>query len=367
MNATTSPAAPDEGAIALLRSRLRLLVAGPLAIGVMALGATYLIEPTFTAATTFMPPQQSQSGAATALASLGALANLAGAVGGVRATGDQYVSMLQSVTLRDRIIEHFGLDQAYKAKFRADTRQMLANNVRVTLGKKDGWITVEVDDKSPQRAAEIANRHVQELRMLSGSLAVTEAQQRRVFFEQQLAATRDRLKQAQAMLQASGFNPDALKAEPKSAAEAYARLRAELTGAEVQLQTLRGSLTDNAAQVQRQRAAVDALRAQLARVESSSVQPAGPDYVSKYRDYKYQETLFELYARQFELARADESREGNLIQVIDAATPPERKSHPKRAVIAVGATLAAAMALAAWVVARGARRSPAMGPAPHPG
>ena len=101
------------------------------------------------------------------------------------------------------------------------------------------------------------------------------------------------------------------------------------------MQTLRGSFADSTVEVQRQRAALDALRSQLARLEQTNTGGNGPDYISKYRDFRYQETLFELLARQYELARVDESREGALVQVVDVATPPERKSRPKRALVAV--------------------------------
>ena len=180
---------------------------------------------------------------------------------------------------------------------------------------------------------------------------MTEAQQRRAFFERQLQQSRDRLVQAQQALQSSGFNAGALKAEPKAAAEAYARIRAETTAAEMRLQILRDTLADSTPEVQQQ-TAVAALRAQLARAEQVTDTSAGPDYVGKFREFKYQETLFELYARQFELARADESREGALIQVVDAATPPQKKSKPKRAVIAGSTTLVVGLLLAVWIVFR---------------
>lgn len=346
-----------------LRSRWLLLALGPLAAGLVSVGLTALIAPTFTASTTFMPPQQAQSAAASALASLGPLAGLAGGAAGVRNSSDQYVSLMQSVTVSDRIIDQFKLMDVYKQKLRLETRIGLANNVRITLGKKDGLITVTVDDKSPQRAADIANRYVDELRRFTATLAVTEAQQRRVFFERQLQQSRDRLVQAQQALQASGFNPGALKAEPKAAAEGYARLKAELTAAEVRLQTLRGSLADNTPEVRQQLTVIGALTAQLARSEQASVPADGPDYVSKYREFKYQETLFELYARQFELARVDESREGALIQIVDPAMPPERKSKPKRAIAALLTTAVTAGLLAMYVLVR-ARRRPAPAPAP---
>jgi len=337
---------------AALRERLVLLTVGPLVAGALALGITYLIAPTFTAITTFMPPQQSQSNAASALVALGPLAGLAGGALGASNTGDRYVALMQSVTVSDRLIEQFKLMDLYKTKFRVDARKTLSSSVRISLGKKDGLIKVEVDDTSPQRAADIANRYVDELRRVTAGLAVTEAQQRRMFFEQQLQQSRERLVQAQQALQASGFNPGALKAEPKAAAEGYARLKAEVTAAEVRLQVTRGSLTDGAPEVRQQQATLTALREQLGRTEQAVAPAGGPDYIGRYRDFKYQETLFDLYARQFELARMDESREGTLIQVLDPATPPERKSKPKRASTVAGAALAGALVLAAWVLMR---------------
>lgn len=336
----------------VLREHLILLTIGPLAAGLVALGVAFVIPPTFTASTTFLPPQQSQSSAASALASLGSLAGLAGGAAGISSPGERYVALMRSTTVADRLIDEFKLMEVYEAKFRVDARKALASNVRISLGKKDGLITVEADDKSPQRAADIANHHVDELRRITGALALTEAQQRRTFFERHLQQSRDQLTQAQQALEAGGFSPGALKAEPKAAADAYARLKAEATSAEMRLALARTSLADSTPEVRQQLATVAALRDQLARVERATDAAAGPGYVGRYREFKYQEALFDVYARQFELARADESREGALIQVVDAATPPERKSKPKRAVIAMAATLVAALVLVAWVFVR---------------
>jgi hypothetical protein len=76
------------------------------------------------------------------------------------------------------------------------------------------------------------------------------------------------------------------------------------------------------------------------------------DYITKYREFKYHEILFELFSKQFELAKVDEAREGAVIQVLDAAQPPERKSKPKKALIAIIATLAAGFALLLFVFVR---------------
>lgn len=338
MNASSHPT-PENGGLlefaALLARHRRLLLLMPLSAGALALGATYLMDPVYTAKASFLPPQQQQSSSMSALASLGALSGLAGGLSGMKSPGDQYIGLMQSVNVQDRIVNQFKLMDVYKSEFRFQARRALETNVRFGLGKKDAMISIEADDKDPQRAADIANQYVVELRRLTNELALTEAQQRRVFFEAELKQTRDRLTQAQLALQGSGFNPSAIKAEPKTAAEEYARLKAEATAAEVTLQAMRRTLVDSAPEIQRQTAVIAALRAELRRIETADTSAGTSDYVSRYREYKYQETMFELFSKQYEVARLDEARDGGLIQVVDAATKPEYKSRPKRAVAAV--------------------------------
>ena len=126
---------------------LRLLVFGPLAVGLVTLAITFAIPPTYTAKTQFLPPQQQQSAAASMLASLGSLGGLAGAVGGIKNPADQFLAYMKSVTLQDTLIERFKLQERYETKTKVDTRLELAQNVRAASGK-DGLISVEVDDLS---------------------------------------------------------------------------------------------------------------------------------------------------------------------------------------------------------------------------
>ena len=100
-------------------------------------------------------------------------------------------------------------------------------------------------------------------------------------------------------------------------------------------------------------ARVQALRSQVAQLEQSDVgQGKGADYISKYREFKYQETLFDMMARQYELARVDEAREGAMIQVVDAAQPPEHKTRPKRIIIGLITALVAALGYSALLIVR---------------
>jgi uncharacterized protein involved in exopolysaccharide biosynthesis len=243
---------------------------------------------------------------------------------------------MQSRSIGNRMIDRFDLMAVYEEKYRQDALKQLSESSRFFIGKKDGLVRVEVDDTNPKRAAEMANAYLEELKQLSSGLALTEAQQRRSFFEGQLEQTRERLGKAQRQLESSGISQGALRAEPKAAAESYAKARAELTAAEIRLQALLRSMTESTPEVQSALAVVASLRQQLAKVESTA-QASGQDadYINRYREFKYQEALFEVFSRQYEMARADEARDGGLFQVIDAAAIPERKSGPKRSLIAL--------------------------------
>lgn len=340
----------------MLAARWRLIAGATIAAGMIGFGAASLLPKWYTATTVILPPQQQQSSAAAAISQLGALAGLAGGLANVKSPADQYVALMQSVTASDQIIDQFNLQSVYEAEFRQDARKQLRASVRIGVGKKDGLITIDVDDSDPARAAAIANAYVEQLRQMTNKLAVSEAQQRRMFFEQQLGQTKERLAKAQTALEESGISQGALKVEPKTAAESYARLRAQATAAEVRLQTLRRMLAENTPEVMQQQAALAALRDQLARAEQQGGARGDSDYVDRYREFKYQEALFEIFVKQYELARVDESREGALIQVVDAAIPPERKAGPQRIKYAAGAAVLVLVATSLYAVIAGLRR-----------
>jgi len=355
---------PEDDEISLLDllqtivDNLRLLVLGPLAVGIAALGISFLIPPSYTAKTQFLPPQQQQSAAAGLLQSLGSLGGLAGAAAGIKNPADQYIAYMKSNAVKDALIDRFKLMERYSAKLRIDARTALEGKVRIASGK-DGLISVEVDDKDPKFAADVANAYVEELRSVLARLAVTEAQQRRLFFEKQLVKAKDNLTAAEQALKVTGISDSVLKSNPASAVAGVAALKAQITAQEVKVGAMRGYLAETAPDFRQAMTELANLRAQLAKQDKAEDgNGAGQgDYISRYRDFKYHETLFELFAKQYELARVDEAREGAVIQVLDAAQPPERKSKPKKALIAIIATLASGFALLLFVFVRQALRN----------
>lgn len=340
---------------------LRLLVLGPLALGFTALAISFLIQPTYTAKTQFLPPQQQQSAAASMLASLGSLGGLAGAVGGIKNPADQYLAYMKSVTLQDSLIDRFKLLERYGAKTKTDARLALKENVRAASGK-DGLISLEVDDKDPKFAADLANAHVEELGKLLDKLATTEAQQRRLFFEKQLEQAKDKLIQSEISLKATGVSGGVLKSNPASAVAAVASLQAAVTAQQVKLGAMRGYLAETAPDFKQAMGELVNLQAQLVREEKDSPSISAKStseggYIAKYRDFKYQETLFELFAKQYEIARIDEAREGAVIQVLDQAQTPEQKSKPKKALIVIITILVSGFTILFFVLVRHALRN----------
>jgi tyrosine-protein kinase Etk/Wzc len=349
----------------VVADNLRLLVLAPLLAGLLALAYSYTIKPVFQATTKFMPPQQSQGGAAALLQGLnGALGGLAGVTAGIKTPADQYIAFLRSRSIQNALIDRFQLMRRYKAEVKEDARDALNISVQTSSGK-DGLITVEVSDHDPQFAAQLANAHVEELGKLLSRLAVTEAQQRRVFFERQLGSAKDNLVKAEQALRSSGVNSSILKTSPQNAVEGLARLKANITEQEVRIAAMRGYLTPSAPAFKQAQTEAAALRSQLALMEKKepSSDNKDDDYIAKYRDFKYYETLFELFAKQVEMARVDESREGAILQVLDVAQVPERKSRPKRAMMAIMTTVTTLLSLMLFLiigeVLRGATMSPA--------
>lgn len=362
-------AAEPEDEISLLDllqvvvDNLRLLVLAPLLVGLVALGITYVIPPTFTAKVQFIPPKQQQSTAAAALSDLGILGGAAGAIAGVKNPADQYAALIKSKSVADALIEQFKLAERYEGKFRDDTRKELANNTRVLVGAKDGLISIEFDDIDAQTSADVANAYVLELRKLLNRVALTESQQRRVFFERMVAESKANLIRAEQALKSSGVDSSALKLSATSSLEEVARLRAQISVQEVKLAAMRGYLADSAPEFKLALNELSALRSQLAKADKDDASTGGQsDYVARLREFKFQESLLSLYMKQFEVARVDESREGAVIQVVDAAERPDRKSKPKKGLVAVLATLATAFALLLFVFVRQALRGAAQTP-----
>ena len=345
----------EEDSISLLdllvvfaKHKKKILLVPILAGGIVA-GYSLQLPEIFEAQTTLLPPeQQKNSSAMMMLNQLGPMAGLAGDALGVKSSGELYVSMLMSRRIGDQLIERFDLVTVFEdAKTTNDVRKALAGAMTVSLGRKDGIITISVEDRDPQRAADMANACVEELDKLTHEFALSEASQRRLFLEKQLTEAKEGLQKAEVAMKSSQEKSGLIQLDEQGRAiiEAIANLRAQISFKEVALGSLRLSATEKNPAVQRSLSELDQMRRQLAQFESSNptnklsgsilmntskVPEAGLEYLRRMRDLKYFETIHGLLKSQFEMAKVDEARDAPLIQVLDRAIPPEKRSRPKR-------------------------------------
>jgi len=342
--------------VLVLIEHWRSLLLLPLLAGSVALAMTFAVKPVFTSTARFLVPQQSSGGAGILLQQLGSLGGLASAAAGLKNPADQYVGLLASRSLADTLIERFKLRDLYEVELQDEARLELADHTDLSAGVKDGIISVSVRDNDPERAAEMANAYVEELRRMLSTASLSDASQRRVFFEAELRKVQEQLVRAEIALKSTGVSVSTLRVEPRAALEELARLRAAVSAGEIRVAASRGVMADSNPDLQQAIRELQALRAQLAKAERGPARDSGDgsneDYISRYRDYKYQEALFEIVAKQYELARLDEAGEGVRVQVVDKAVPADRKSSPRRGLIGVAISVMTFLALASFLVLR---------------
>ncbi|MFZ0743909.1 MAG: Wzz/FepE/Etk N-terminal domain-containing protein [Terracidiphilus sp.] len=352
----------------LVLARRKHFILAFTAICAVLAGAVSLVLPKeYTATVTILPPQQNSSLSGTLamqLAGLSSMSGLAGGGLGLKNLNDMYVAMLKSRSVEDAVIQQYGLMQEYDKKYRVDARKALERHTEIEGSSKDGLIRLSFENPNPSRAAAIANGYVDEFRTLSQHLAISEASQRRLVFQQQLDKTNKDLANAEEALKETELSTGMVQIDSQARAmiESAARLRAQVAAKQVQIEAMRTyAAPDNPALAQAE-GELDGLRSQFAKLVGSSgnsandlflpkgeIPQAALEYVRKLRDVKYYEAIFDILARQLELAKLDEAKEGAFIQVVDGAVPPERKSFPKRLLI-TSAAAAGGLSLAIIIV-----------------
>jgi uncharacterized protein involved in exopolysaccharide biosynthesis len=336
--------------LVVLARHKTLVLVFPFVCAVAAALISLALPNIYTGTAKILPPQPGGSPITAVLMGDVSGLNAGSAVGqalGLKNPSDLYVAMLQSRTVKDAMIHRFDLQNLYGKNTLVETRAMLAELSRITAGQ-DGIITVEVDDEDPKRAAEIANTFVDELDKLTQTVTVTSAGRQRAFLEKQLRQAKDQLADAEVALRITQEKTGLISVteQGKAMIESVAHLRALVAAKQVQLASMRTSSTESNPEYVRAKQELAGLRIELAKIERSnpsdltavipsagSIPEAGLEYVRKHRDVQYYQTLFELLAKQFEIAKAQEAAEGGLIQVLDRAVVPDKKSRPHRLLI----------------------------------
>jgi tyrosine-protein kinase Etk/Wzc len=346
-----------EAFLELVRyGRLIALVTG----SVLLSGVLYclILPDLFTSTTKIMTPQQTQSSAALLMSQLtnsgaGSLAAVAGGGLGLKNPNDQYLGLLGSRPVADAIILEFGLVDEYRSRDMADARKTLAARTQMTT-EKSGFLAVSVTDSDKQRAAGIANAYTEQLRILTKTLAVTEASQRRLFYEEQLKQSREALVAAelafQQVQQQKGMIQ--LDLQAKAMIESLTALRAQVAAKQVEVQALRSYSTEQNPDVQLAERQLTSLEAEESSLEKhnhgpgiaglglGNVPAAGLEYLRAAHEVQYQQALFDMLMKQYDAAKLDESKDAAIIQVVEPAIASSQKSSPHRLLILFGFAIA---------------------------
>jgi tyrosine-protein kinase Etk/Wzc len=382
-NEEASSLAPDEEesgrngldqrqAIRLLLAGRKLILAGILAGGVLGAVWVLLLKPTYTATATFLPPNSMSSNSSALLGQLGALSgglggggSALGALGGMKDPGAIYIGILESRSVADDMIRQFDLQNIYKTKKMSGTERALANHTKFIPGK-DMLVKVNVEDNDPKRAADMANAYLAALSKQNDRLALTEAAQRRAFFERQLEAQKNQLADAEVELAKTEEQTGMIHPSGQAQLQmlTIAQTRAAISSREIELAAMSQGATDQNPEMVRLRSEIVGLKAQLAQLQNSSAKGSPGDievptskvpqltldYVRKEREVKYHEALYELLLRQFESAKLDESRSAPMMQIVDFAVVPDTKSGPPRVPLTLLSAMLGGLLAAAWIL-----------------
>jgi len=336
--------------IKVLTKRSGMIIRLCFATAVITAGCSLML-PNIYSATALLLPAQEENGMVSALTSqLGGLANLAGGSIAGPTIADLYVSMLKSEPVIDPIIEQFKLNERYKRRLRSGTYAALRDNSAISVGKKDGIIAITVSDKDPKLAAAIANAYLDELKKLTIRLNISGAGENREFLQERLAAAKADLVISEDALKSFQQKYKAVQVpeQAKATLTGIAELKAVLAAREVELSTLSRSLTDYTQEVRNLKATIANLKEQIRQLETGSgsgavpslgsVPDLGQEYVRLMRNFKTQETMVELLAKQYEMARISEKKDVAPLRILQLAKVPDLKSRPARAKLVLMAT-----------------------------
>lgn len=350
----------------ILARRKRLIFGFTFTASVVAVVVALVLPQYFTASALLLPPSQGSSVGAAMLGQVSstALASLASSGLGLKSSSDMYVSLIRSRTVEDAVIQKYNLANDYHTKTLDDTRAKFERESLVAAGVKDGLIRISVEARTPARAAELANGYVEQFRKLISTLAITEAAQRRVFFEEQMTQAKDNLTKSEEQLKRTELSTGAIQLGGQTVAliQSAAALRGEIAAQEVKIQAMRSFAAEDNPELKEAQDQLSALKSQLVKLSGTGtsgddiimvkgqVPQASLDYARSLRDVRYYETVFELVAKQLEVARMDEARQGPLFQVVDSAIPPQKHSSPHRSIIVILSFFGSLIASMLWVL-----------------
>ena len=372
--------------LALLWQERRLLFRCVAVGAVLSVIVAFLIPLRYTSTTELMPPDQVGEGLASTLAALtkgggGDLGSIGTSLLGLRTSSDLFIGVLHSRSVQDNLVTKFDLRKLYGVRRIEDARKVLNSRTDITSDRKSGIVSIQVVDRSPQRAAAMAQEYVNQLNQIVVTLNTSSAHKERVFLESRLEEVQRDLESAEKDFSKFASQNTAIdvKEQGKALIGAAAELEGQLIAAQTQMEGLRQIYTDNNVRVRTLQARIAEYKRQLQKLDGNNVPAAdgsstgdqaqdgqaqelypsirrlpilGVTYADLYRRTRVEEVVFETLTKQFEIAKVEEARETPSVKVLDTADVPERKSFPPRTLLVLFGTVMMLAAGCAWVLAR---------------
>lgn len=274
-----------------------------------------------------------------------------------------FLAILESRRVSEEMVRRFDLQRRYHKRLMVDAIKELRRHASLRVDDV-GIIRISVEDRDPPRAAEMANAYFGVLDRFNREVRMTKGRRTRMFVEGRLEDTRRAMTLAEQRLVDYENTHKVLALSPgaSTALEAAARLYAARGALQVRLGVIQ-SFTREATDDERQ------ILMQIGQIDHQLVAlpETGMDLGRLIREAKTQEELYILLTAQYEDARIQEVRDVSTVEPLDVATPPEKKSRPKRSLMVA---VAFVFSLAAGVTyalirgedeARGSTRTPAVG------
>jgi uncharacterized protein involved in exopolysaccharide biosynthesis len=313
----------------------RFIVFTALAIAVLTAAITLLVPVWYRATTSVLPPKTQDL-----FGSLGSTGSVLRSLAGLGRMGQKpsaynYFAILKSRTVGEAVIREFGLLGVYDVPDSSMEKALkeLASNVSFEE-QPDEYITLEVLDRDPDRAAAMANFYVEQLNVLSIELATQEARSNREFIQRRLEEAWADLHRAEDSLRAYQEKAGVIiTPEQEETMRGIASLYAMKARKEVERAIARRTAGEDNPVARQLALEIEELNRKLVGYPEIGLQS-----LRLYRDVMIQQRIVEFLTPIFEQARIDEVKDIPVVVTLDRAVAPERKAKPQRALIVLVVT-----------------------------